>query len=111
VAETEVGGQPVVAFWKEGTASALDQPEIAASQLVGSLTAYDPRVGGDLLHFAPRGGGFVDTRTGSGWDIFGRAVSGPLRGTRLDALPAVDHFWFSWAAFFPDTEIYRARPA
>jgi Protein of unknown function (DUF3179) len=108
VAETEVGGQPVVAFWTEGTASALDQPEIAASTLVGSLTAYDPRARGDLLRFVPDAGGFVDTRTGSRWDIFGRAVSGPLRGTRLEALPAVDHFWFSWAAFFPDTEIYRS---
>jgi hypothetical protein len=108
VAQTEVGGQPVVAFWKEGTASALDQPEIAASALVGSMTAYDPRVGDNLLHFAPRDGGFVDTRTGSRWDIFGRAVSGPLEGTQLDALPAVDHFWFSWAAFFPDTRIYSA---
>jgi hypothetical protein len=101
----------VVAFWKEGTASALDQPEIAASQLVGSMSAYDPRTGRVLLRFVPDAGGFVDTRTNSRWDIFGRAVSGPLRGTRLDALPAVDHFWFSWAAFFPDTEIYRARPA
>jgi len=75
------------------------------------LTAYDPRVRGDLLRFVPDAGGFVDTRTRSRWDIFGRAVSGPLRGTRLEALPAVDHFWFSWAAFFPDTEIYRAGSA
>jgi hypothetical protein len=111
VAQTQVGGQPVVAFWKEGTASALDQPEIAASQLVGSISAYDPRTGGVLLRFVPDAGGFVDTRTNSRWDIFGRAVSGPLRGTRLEALPAVDHFWFSWSAFFPETEIYRARPA
>ncbi|MBI4259734.1 MAG: DUF3179 domain-containing protein [Actinobacteria bacterium] len=108
VAEAEVGGSPVVVLWKEGTASALDQAEIAASRDVGSATAYDPRSGGVLLRFAPEGGGFVDMQTGSRWDIFGRAVSGPLEGTQLEALPAVDHFWFSWAAFFPETEIYGA---
>jgi hypothetical protein len=103
-----VGGQQVVVFWKRGTASALDQPEIAASRDVGSATAYDPRLGGRLLHFEAAPGGFLDEETGSRWDVFGRALEGPLRGSRLQALPAVDHFWFSWAAFFPRTDVYRS---
>jgi hypothetical protein len=103
---TRVGEQDVVVFWKRGTASALDQPEIAASRDVGSATAYDPRLGDRLLHFTAAQRSFVDDETGSRWDLFGRAVEGRLRGARLRALPAVDHFWFSWAAFFPDTEIY-----
>jgi hypothetical protein len=107
VAQARVGGQPVVVFWKRGTASALDQPEIAASRDVGSATAYDPRLGGRLLRFEAGPGGFHDEETRSRWDVFGRAVAGPLRGARLRALPAVDHFWFSWAAFFPRTEVYR----
>ncbi|MGH2655760.1 MAG: DUF3179 domain-containing protein [Actinomycetota bacterium] len=107
-AQTRVGGQDVVVFWKQGTASALDQPKIAASRDVGSATAYEPRSGDLLLHFEPAPGGFVDQETHSRWDLFGRAVQGPLRGAQLRALPAVDHFWFSWAAFFPDTEIYRS---
>ena len=107
VAQKRVGKREVVVFWKQGTASALDQPEIAASRLVGSATAYDPRSGG-LLHFEADPQGFLDRETRSRWDVFGRAVSGPLRGAQLKALPAVDHFWFSWAAFFPDTEIYKA---
>jgi Protein of unknown function (DUF3179) len=106
--QTRVGGQDVVVFWKQGTASALDQPKIAASRDVGSATAYEPRSGDLLLHFEPAPGGFVDQETHSRWDLFGRAVNGPLRGAQLRALPAVDHFWFSWAAFFPDTEIYRS---
>ena len=108
VAHTRVGGQQVVVFWKRGTASALDQPEIAASRDVGSATAYDPRLGGRLLHFEAMPGGFLDEETGSRWDVFGRALEGPLRGSRLQALPAVDHFWFSWAAFFPRTDVYRS---
>jgi hypothetical protein len=108
-AQTRVGSPDVVVFWKQGTASALDQPEIAASRDVGSATAYEPRAGGRLLHFEAAPGGFVDEETGSRWDLFGRAVEGPLQGARLQALPAVDHFWFSWAAFFPDTEIFRSE--
>ncbi|MGH2722716.1 MAG: DUF3179 domain-containing protein [Actinomycetota bacterium] len=104
--QTRVGGQDVVVFWKQGTASALDQPRIAASRDVGSATAYEPRSGDLQLHFEAATG-FVDEETHSRWDLFGRAVEGPLRGAQLRALPAVDHFWFSWAAFFPDTEIYR----
>jgi hypothetical protein len=107
VAQADVGTQEVVVFWKQGTASALDQPEIAASRDVGSATAYDPRSGGVLLLFEASPQGFVDRETRSRWDSFGRAVSGPLRGAQLTALPAVNHFWFSWAAFFPTTEIYR----
>jgi hypothetical protein len=107
-AQTRVGTKDVVVFWKQGTASALDQPEIAASRDVGSATAYEPRSGGRLLHFEASPGGFVDKETGSRWDLFGRAVGGPLQGARLRALPAVDHFWFSWAAFFPKTEILRS---
>ncbi|MGH2686138.1 MAG: DUF3179 domain-containing protein [Actinomycetota bacterium] len=106
-AQARVGMQEVVVFWKRGTASALDQPEIAASRDVGSATAYEPRSGEMLLHFEAGPGGFVDRETRSRWDVFGRAVAGPLQGTRLRPLPAVDHFWFSWAAFFPDTVIYR----
>jgi hypothetical protein len=106
-AQTRVGSQDVVVFWKQGTVSALDQPEIAASRDVGSATAYEPRSGDLLLHFEAALGGFIDKETQSRWDLFGRAVEGPLRGARLRAVPAVDHFWFSWAAFFPKTEIYR----
>jgi hypothetical protein len=106
VAQTRLGKQEVVVFWKRGTASALDQPKIAASRDVGSATAYEPRSGG-LLHFEAAPEGFIDRETRTRWDIFGRALSGPLRGAQLKALPAVDHFWFSWAAFFPATEIYK----
>jgi hypothetical protein len=37
----------------------------------------------------------------------GRAVAGPLEGAELQALPAVNHFWFSWAAFFPEADVYE----
>ena len=47
----------------------------------------------------------VDAETGSGWDILGRAVTGPLTGTALEQVPHLDTFWFAQAAFRPDTEV------
>ncbi|MBI4259764.1 MAG: DUF3179 domain-containing protein, partial [Actinobacteria bacterium] len=105
VVETDVGGRTVVVFWAEGTVSALDEEDIPSSRDVGAATAFDPVLDGRRLSFEAGPAGFVDLETGSRWDILGRAVAGPLRGERLAALPAVDHFWFSWAAFFPDTAI------
>jgi len=34
-------------------------------------------------------------------------VDGALKGSQLSALPAINHFWFSWAAFKPETQIYQ----
>ena len=40
--------------------------------------------------------------------ILGRAVSGSLKGTQLEALESGVHFAFAWLAFNPDSEIYSA---
>jgi len=50
-----------------------------------------------------------DRQTGSGWDVFGNCVEGPLKGTRLEAVDSYIAFWFAWTAFFPDTELYEFR--
>ncbi len=101
-----VGGRIVVVFWKEGTVSAVDAPVIADSRSVGSTGVFDLRVAGRTLTFRATSGGIVDEQTGSGWDIFGRAVSGPLAGTKLRPVVSTESFWFDWAAFHPDTRIY-----
>ncbi|HUF39534.1 MAG TPA: DUF3179 domain-containing (seleno)protein [Anaerolineales bacterium] len=49
----------------------------------------------------------MDDQTGSAWNILGQAVSGPLEGERQTPVVAVNHFWFSWAAFKPETEVYQ----
>jgi hypothetical protein len=36
------------------------------------------------------------------------ATNGPLAGSRLTPVVHGDHFWFAWAAFFPDPKIWRA---
>ena len=98
-----IGDQPVVIFWKEGTASALDSSRIALGRDIGSTGAFDPRVNDQVLTFEVLGDGlFQDQQTSSTWNHLGLALDGDLAGTQLIALPQHDTFWFAWAAFVPD---------
>ena len=65
------------------------------------------RVGGQPLSFTKKHGLFVDRETGSVWNIFGVATSGPLKGKKLDRMVSGDFFAFAWMAFRPDTRIYK----
>jgi hypothetical protein len=48
-----------------------------------------------------------DQQTGSLWDWrTGQATGGELAGTTLLPYQATLTFWFAWAAFFPETEVY-----
>jgi hypothetical protein len=107
IVHTSVGRQPVVVFWEAGTLSALDKEEIPTSRDVGSAAAFDPTVNGQALTFTFQDGVFRDEQTGSTWSLLGKALSGPLAGTQLTALDAENGMWFYWAAFHPDTDIYR----
>jgi hypothetical protein len=105
VVRTEVGGRPVVVFYKRGVESPFDEPTITGSRDVGTAAAFDPRLDGRRLSFQRRGGAFVDRETGSRWDIAGRAVAGQLAGERLNPVRHDQQFWFALAAFVPDARI------
>ena len=105
VVQTEAGERPVVVFYKRGVVSPLDGPVIDDSRDVGTAAAFDPRLDGRRLSFERRGGGFVDSETGSRWDIAGRAVAGELAGERLEPVRHDEQFWFALAAFVPDARI------
>lgn len=107
VVNDTVGGQPVAVFWAAGVASALDSSTIALGRDVGSAAAFSPVLDGRRLTFRAEGERIVDAETGSEWDILGRAVAGELAGRHLAAVVSINHFWFSWAAFKPETRIYR----
>lgn len=102
-----VGKTPVAVFWEPGAASALDRENIAASRDVGAVGVFDRRLGGRELRFRFRAGRFEDAQTRSRWDLFGRALEGPLRGRRLTPVVHGTYFWFAWAAFRPDTRVVR----
>jgi hypothetical protein len=96
-----------VVFWAAGTASALDAAAVASGRDVGSASAFSRNLDGRELSFTAVDGRFVDQETGSEWNLLGQAVSGELAGEQLDPLVSINHFWFSWAAFRPETRIFQ----
>lgn len=107
VVNAEVGGTPIAVFWGGATLDALDATRIADSQQVGSGIAYDRTVDGRVLTFTANGDDtFADAETGSTWNLLGRAISGELAGSQLTTAPHRNEFWFAFAGFFPDGEVF-----
>jgi len=103
-----ISSSDVVVFWQSGTASALDSSRIADGEDVGAGVAFSRIVDDQVLTFSLVDGKIVDDQTGSEWDVFGQAISGEMAGTQLEPVVSVNHFWFfSWAAFKPETRIYQ----
>jgi hypothetical protein len=107
VVNTVIGGEAVVVFWEPGTASALDASEIALGRDVGSANAFERQADGRTLSFKHDGSGFLDRETGTRWSLLGEAIEGELAGVRLTPLVSINHFWFSWVAFRPETRVYQ----
>lgn len=103
--QAEFDGEPLAILWQAGESSALDTRFISGGRDVGSVGVFSSVVDDQLLTFQGSGGSFVDEQTSSTWNVLGEAVAGPLAGTRLEPVTFVRTFWFSWAAFRPDTEL------
>ncbi len=107
VVNETIGGQPLVIIWQPGVVSPLDTSSTAEGRAVGAAAAFSRVLDKTTLAFVYQDGQITDEQTGSRWDIFGRAVDGPLEGSQLQPVVAINHFWFSWAAFKPQTRIYQ----
>ncbi len=106
VVNDRVNATDIVILWQPGASSALDAGDIDSSKDVGMALMYDRRLpNGDVVSFRYESDGFVDDQTRSRWNIWGEATVGPLAGTRLKQLHAYPHFWFAWAAFYPETSV------
>ena len=103
VHETVLAGQPIVFLHGAGTASALDEADVADGRDIGSAAVYeaDERTAG----IRPAGDGTFETPDGTRWTLTGEAVSGPAAGRQLIAVEHLDTFWFAIAAFDPGTRI------
>lgn len=102
-----VGGSDIVIFWQSGVVSALDGSDITTSRDVGTAVSFSRDVEGRTLTFIQDGTLIKDKETDSTWTFYGEAVDGELQGTELSTVVSINHFWFSWAAFRPDTRIYQ----
>jgi hypothetical protein len=109
VINAEFAGTEFVVFWTPGASSALDERLIAEGRDIGQSAVYARTLGERTLTFERDGDRFRDRETESTWDLAGRAVDGPLAGERLAPIPHGNHFWFAWAVFKPDTEVWQ-RP-
>jgi hypothetical protein len=101
------GGVDLVVWQLPGTSSALGASVIAEGEDVGATGLFDPNLDGQKLSFKFEDGAIVDEETGSTWNVLGQAVDGPLAGESLAPIVHGNHFWFAWAAFKPDTIVYR----
>ena len=101
------GDVELAVFHLPGTSSALGATIIADAEDVGATGVFNRVVDGQTLTFTREGENFVDAETGTTWNIVGHAIDGELVGTQLEPIIHGDHFWFSWAAFKPDTIIYQ----
>jgi hypothetical protein len=81
--------------------------EVFVSEDGPSGSAYSRRAAGQTLTFRSDGAIIVDEESGSTWNFGGRAISGPLSGTQLDAVPSRTSFWFSLVALLPDVELRK----
>jgi thiol-disulfide isomerase/thioredoxin len=106
VVNDTVGGVPIVVLWAPGTASALDAGSVAGGEDVGAATTFSRELDGQTLTFVLDGERIVDEETGSEWDVLGQAKSGSLAGSQLTPVVSINHFWFSWVAFRPETRVY-----
>jgi len=102
-----VGGEAVVIFWQAGTVSPLDSSTTASGRDVGTAAAFSRQLDGQTLSFTFVEGKIIDDQTKSEWNILGQTIAGELKGKQLSSLVSINHFWFSWAAFKPETKIYQ----
>lgn len=112
----DLGGTPVVAFHLPGTATPIQNQQVAFGRDVGATGVFDPNVDGQALTFSRMPdaassagpGAFTDDQTGSTWSILGRALDGPLAGAQLQPIEHIDTFWFAAAAYDPTIELLDA---
>ena len=95
VVHSQADGQDIVVFWDRDAKAAV---------------AFRTTVGGQALTFEVLEGRYVDVQSGSEWTLEGRAISGSMEGQRLVQVPeAYVSFWFAWATFVPDTDLWRTQ--
>jgi len=89
-----VGDVPLVVVFDGNTAS-------------GAVFRRNPN--GRMLTFRPGSNPLelVDMETGSTWNgLIGKATTGPLSGTVMEQVPITFGFWFAWANFYPESELF-----
>ena len=91
-----LGGEPVLIVYVRET----DTVTVFSRNLNGRTLTFDP---------VARSRDLTDAESGSRWNSYGESVDGKLRGAQLKSIVGVRQFWWSWAAFFPATDVYAGK--
>ncbi len=98
VINDRVGEQDIVVVYY-----GAEQLAIPYSRWVNQILTFDKVASNDPVYpFMMK-----DRETGTVWNLMGRAIEGELSGKRLTQVPAHNAFWFAWATFWQDTEIFE----
>ncbi len=107
-----LGGVPIAATWCHLCHNTVVYDRRADEYRAGERRDDDRRANRQTLTFAVSGMLWnrnlvmVDSETGSLWSHFlGRAMSGPLKGTRLQAIPSELTTWGEWRREHPETTV------
>jgi len=82
----EVGGVPIVVLWDNG---------------LNTVKIYERTLDGETLTFELSDDKFTDNN-GNEWTVADM-------NKKLEIVDTFGHFWFSWASFFPDTDLYTTQ--
>ncbi|MEE9586311.1 MAG: DUF3179 domain-containing (seleno)protein [Nitrososphaerales archaeon] len=89
-----VGGTPILILYS---------PEANAVKI------YERTIDDVTLEFKVENGMLVDTSSGTTWSYSGEGLSGKYADLKLNEVIAPPHFWFAWAAFYPDTGLFTTE--
>ena len=84
---------------------------VAGSNENNFIVAFERKLATDnkILEFSPLDNNFPNIMTdqeGNKWNVFGEAVDGPRKGTKLTPARSYMAYWFAWGTFWPNAEIY-----
>ena len=74
---------------------------IALESDSSSFHALSRAVDQQVLQFRIDADSLIDLQTSSGWNMYGTATSGPMKGKQLRKIKAYQEFLHSWEQFHP----------
>ena len=90
----------MVAFFNEE----ISDMGVESQENKGQALMFLAKIGGISLHFDKNHKDtFIDQETKSTWNLYGEAISGPLRGQKLVMLISYPHFKKPWFDFYPNS--------
>jgi len=85
---------------------------LAGSQPDHFAMAYINTTSNPLLKFSAVSGKLpiiMEDNEGNIWDMFGHAVEGPMKGTRLEMARGYVAYYWAWQNFYPDLQIINIQ--